>query len=494
MIISKRRLGFSTSSLYNIKEPHAFAYISERTTFWIAVLSVFAFVTGNMVGQHGWHVFWKSVLGEGIESTIVFDGTVAPVAKIPDYARWSALGGDPRVHHFRQVPTDLLVPLPPYVRHAAGASVDISYRRVYYVEHLGDYATGVGNGSHPGVDISMPQGTPVQSVANGIVVKVADDPGGYGTYVVIKHPNVPNIETQGERGAMYSLYAHLSSALVTEGVVVQKGEEIALSGRSGNVTAPHLHFQMDKETAPYHPYWPFSGTEQRQAGLSFSQAIDRGLHRERGVEFTLDPMLTVQAYATFVPTATIVEASSSSRSIGRPRTIAERRAIRLARLGTTAAATTTTVIAYTEDVPVIPIPVASSSSVSTSSMSSSHSSSSSISSIAASASSVWVEGAGPVSTVKIDHDGKFGRERGWETVVLTLLDENGRIVTSVNDDRKLYLTTAYGKAEFNPSVVSLNDFRKGKLEIQMLPFGEQTVIIQIQPMGAMSDPMTLVRN
>ena len=86
-IVTKRRLGFTSSSVYRRREPHAFAYLSERATFWVAVLSVFAFVTGNMIGQHGWHVFWKSVMGEGSDSMIVFTGMVPPIAQIPDYER-----------------------------------------------------------------------------------------------------------------------------------------------------------------------------------------------------------------------------------------------------------------------------------------------------------------------------------------------------------------------------------------------------------------------
>jgi murein DD-endopeptidase MepM/ murein hydrolase activator NlpD len=295
--VSKKRFGFSTTRVYRRKEPHAFQYLSERATFWIAVISVFAFVTGNMIGQHGWSVFWKSVMGEGSENTIVFTGMVPPVAKVPDYEKWGRLGGDPRVHTFREVPTDLLVPLPTYIRHGETSDADPSLRRVFFVEHLGTYENGRGKGSHVGVDISLPEGTPVQSVANGVVVRSSYDAGGFGNFVVVKHPNVPNIDEQGKKSAVYSVYAHLSSALVTEGTVVQKGEQIGLSGHTGNATAPHLHFQMDRDTAPFHPYWPFTSSEQRSAGLSFVQAIDKGLDRENGVNFTVDSMLTVQAYS-----------------------------------------------------------------------------------------------------------------------------------------------------------------------------------------------------
>ena len=91
---TKRRSGFKSSAIHKRKEPHALHYLSERTSFWVASLSLFAFVTGNMIGQHGWHVFWKSVMGKYDDSLIVYEGTVAPVKKIPDYRKWSLYGGD----------------------------------------------------------------------------------------------------------------------------------------------------------------------------------------------------------------------------------------------------------------------------------------------------------------------------------------------------------------------------------------------------------------
>ncbi len=472
--VSKRTFGFTSASLYRRREPHVFTYLSERATFWIAVLSIFAFVTGNMVGQHGWHVFWKSVLGEGTESTIAFTGMVPPIPRVPDYERWARLGGSVRTHTFRQVPVDLLVPLPRYVRHGDDVASDTHLRNVYFVEHLGTYATGRGKGSHVGEDISVPEGTPVVSIANGIVTRVGNDPGGYGNFVVVKHPNVPDVEERGVKSAVYSGYAHLSSALVAEGTVVQKGEKIALSGRTGNVTAPHLHFQMDKESAPYHPYWLFSGAEQKKAGLTFAQAIDQGLNRDRGVQYTLDPMLTVQAYDTFVgPVVANASVVSSASSISvpvrtRPLTIAERRTQRL-----TKATPLPTLVAYTENVPVIPIPVASSSV---------HSAAS-------------VTGVGAVASIRISHDGSFTRDRAWKTLTLTLLDAEGRVVTVPKENKKITLATAFGQAEFKRTTFSLTDFKKGVFQTEILPLGQTTVVVQAKPYDSMSEkPMKAPRN
>src|SRR3989338_5206595 len=113
-LTSKQNVGFASNAIQRRSEPHAFRFLGERTTFWVAALSVIAFVTGNMVGRHGWYTFWASVLGEGDENLIVYSGTVVPVALVPDYARWYAYGGGSKEHTFRQVPQDLLQELPLY--------------------------------------------------------------------------------------------------------------------------------------------------------------------------------------------------------------------------------------------------------------------------------------------------------------------------------------------------------------------------------------------
>jgi murein DD-endopeptidase MepM/ murein hydrolase activator NlpD len=82
---------------------------------------------------------------------------------------------------------------------------------------------------HDGIDFELNIGTPIYSVDDGTVV-LADENSDYGQTVVIKH----------EWGKSY--YGHLSNFLVTVGQAVSKGEKIGLSGDSGHVVGPHLHF------------------------------------------------------------------------------------------------------------------------------------------------------------------------------------------------------------------------------------------------------------
>lgn len=92
---------------------------------------------------------------------------------------------------------------------------------------------------HQGVDVACPTGTKVRSIANGEVVRSdMNDSKGYGNFIVVKH----NIN--GE--VLYSAYAHLSKRNVNVGDKVKKGDIIGISGATGGVTGPHLHFEIRK--------------------------------------------------------------------------------------------------------------------------------------------------------------------------------------------------------------------------------------------------------
>lgn len=87
------------------------------------------------------------------------------------------------------------------------------------------------SGSHTGVDFHAASGTSVHSVASGTVVEAGWD-GSYGNQVVIKMND-----------GTYTQYGHMSSIAVSVGQTVTTGQQIGLSGATGNVTGPHLHFE-----------------------------------------------------------------------------------------------------------------------------------------------------------------------------------------------------------------------------------------------------------
>ncbi|MFD5140511.1 LysM peptidoglycan-binding domain-containing M23 family metallopeptidase [Streptomyces sp. NPDC058378] len=88
------------------------------------------------------------------------------------------------------------------------------------------------SGYHTGSDFQAASGTSVRSIGPGTVVS-AGWSGSYGNEVVIQHED-----------GMYSQYAHLSSLEVSAGQTVTGGQQIGLSGTTGNSTGPHLHFEV----------------------------------------------------------------------------------------------------------------------------------------------------------------------------------------------------------------------------------------------------------
>ena len=91
---------------------------------------------------------------------------------------------------------------------------------------------GVAPGLHRGVDVRVPEGTEVRAMAGGRV-RFSGSMAGYGQVIWIDHP-----------GGVLTVYAHLSGTRVQKGEEVKGRQVIGLSGRSGNATGAHLHFEV----------------------------------------------------------------------------------------------------------------------------------------------------------------------------------------------------------------------------------------------------------
>ncbi|WP_405632042.1 M23 family metallopeptidase [Streptomyces sp. NBC_01174] len=87
------------------------------------------------------------------------------------------------------------------------------------------------SGSHSGVDFQAASGTSVVAVGAGTVVE-AGWGGAYGNNIVLRM-----------KDGTYTQYGHLSSIGVSVGQSVGSGEQMGLSGSTGNSTGPHLHFE-----------------------------------------------------------------------------------------------------------------------------------------------------------------------------------------------------------------------------------------------------------
>ncbi|MDQ1344366.1 MAG: murein DD-endopeptidase, partial [Patescibacteria group bacterium] len=173
------------------------------------------------------------------------------------------------------------------------------------------------DGSHLGVDIRAPLGTPVLAVANGVVIRTNDKETADGKYVILRHDAVP---VSGGTANLYSSYLHLESIAVVPGTKIRKGQPIGKVGLTGITTTPHLHFQIDKETAPFHVYWPYSFNDLRDLGIDFFAAVNMGLGKENAIKHTIHPMEFVQdsssagASQVAVSTANVAVAAATEPS------------------------------------------------------------------------------------------------------------------------------------------------------------------------------------
>jgi murein DD-endopeptidase MepM/ murein hydrolase activator NlpD len=106
-------------------------------------------------------------------------------------------------------------------------------------EGFGPRPTG---GQNDGINVSVPQGTPIRSAEDGVVAYAGNELKGYGNLVLIRHSN-----------GFVTAYAHASELSVKKGEQVKRGQVIGKSGTTGNVTAPQLHFEVRKGATPVDP-------------------------------------------------------------------------------------------------------------------------------------------------------------------------------------------------------------------------------------------------
>jgi len=292
---------------------------SQFAIKWFLVLAFVA--TGSFLVQKNATDFQASVIAT--KQAPAFDGLVMPVQKTPI---WTALTTAEFKADFTAIPDSKMGPPPIYDANTLKTPTaqlgwtspsDLAIRNAkitYSTPYMGDYKLdGIENGgSHLAVDIKVPMHTPVYAIGNGVVVTVSNITTGFGTHIVVRHDNFPSFDNPNVLTTYYSTYNHLSQAMVSEGDVVLKGQQIGLSGESGDATTPHVHFQIDNDQAPWHPYWPFTYQEASAAGYDFTSAINAGFGREKALATTINPVMYVQKYASTsgvaVPTPTPVPA------------------------------------------------------------------------------------------------------------------------------------------------------------------------------------------
>jgi murein DD-endopeptidase MepM/ murein hydrolase activator NlpD len=104
---------------------------------------------------------------------------------------------------------------------------------------FGPKTTGQQN---DGINVAVPEGTPIKAAEDGVVAYAGNELKTYGNLVLIRHSN-----------GYVTAYAHASEILVKRDEPIKRGQVIAKSGQTGNVSAPQLHFEIRKGSSPVDP-------------------------------------------------------------------------------------------------------------------------------------------------------------------------------------------------------------------------------------------------
>lgn len=206
-----------------------------------------------------------------------FGNAIQPVSRVPDWgfmktpAEWNRTYKQMRENDFVRVPAYDLSVLTIPVKTLADdrdnpETIKALTAKLYYsTRFFGAYDLDANEFSavHPGIDLKLPEGTPVGAVAGGRVHDVRRNEETLGLHVIIEH------RTAGGE-TFYSIYGHLGAASVKAGDTITAGQMIGTVGMSGNTSGAHLHLQIDRgeaEEAYHTPYWPASLPSRSEANL-----------------------------------------------------------------------------------------------------------------------------------------------------------------------------------------------------------------------------------
>ena len=171
---------------------------------------------------------------------------VQPAAAPPSPATKMAVAtaGPPQTAHLAQATTKIedapAAETPVKASEATGALPTFRWPvRGKVITAYGAKANGKAN---DGINLAVPEGTPVKAAEDGVVAYSGNELKGYGNLVLVRHAN-----------GYVTAYAHASELLVKRGDTIKRGQVIAKSGQSGEVGSPQLHFEIRKGSSPVDP-------------------------------------------------------------------------------------------------------------------------------------------------------------------------------------------------------------------------------------------------
>jgi murein DD-endopeptidase MepM/ murein hydrolase activator NlpD len=168
---------------------------------------------------------------------------VPPAAALAAPAsRMAAAGGAPQSARLAQATAteDAADATPAKATEATGALP--TFRWPVRGKVITSYGAKTNGKSNDGINLAVPEGTPVKAAEDGVVAYSGNELKGYGNLVLVRHSN-----------GYVTAYAHASELLVKRGDTIKRGQIIAKSGQSGEVGSPQLHFEIRKGSSPVDP-------------------------------------------------------------------------------------------------------------------------------------------------------------------------------------------------------------------------------------------------
>ena len=107
---------------------------------------------------------------------------------------------------------------------------------------IAGYGPTTNGQQNDGINIALPENTPVKAAEDGVVAYAGNELKGYGNLVLIRHAN-----------GFVTAYANASEISVKRNDQVHRGQVIAKSGQTGSAATPQLHFEIRKNSAPVDP-------------------------------------------------------------------------------------------------------------------------------------------------------------------------------------------------------------------------------------------------
>jgi len=133
-------------------------------------------------------------------------------------------------------------PLPESAPTGTAGNSSVSLRwpvRGKVIQAFGPKSSG---GQNDGINVSVPEGTPIKAAEDGVVAYAGNELKGYGNLVLVRHAN-----------GFVTAYAHASELAVKKGETIKRGQVIGKAGATGNVSSPQLHFEVRRGATPVDP-------------------------------------------------------------------------------------------------------------------------------------------------------------------------------------------------------------------------------------------------